>query len=61
MNEQGAIAKSGCAMSMARCIYNNKSIVIDDTFVLWIKREGIDASIFSGIFCEDVWKKPKGL
>ena len=48
-------------MSMARCIYNNKSIVIDDTFVLWIKREGIDASIFSGIFCEDVWKKPKGL
>lgn len=63
MNEIGARAKSAVGMQM-RCmcaIDPRPTLVIDRPFLLWIERTGISIPLFTGVFAEDVWKKPKEL
>jgi hypothetical protein len=63
MNEIGAVAESAAACTCKmRCIVREDPMVyIDRPFVLWIERKGVSIPLFTGIFCEDVWKKPKAL
>jgi hypothetical protein len=64
MNEIGARAESAVAMGF-RCMCLDKErekvVLIDKPFLLWIRRDGIDLPLFSGIFAEDVWKAPADL
>jgi hypothetical protein len=62
MNEVGARVESAAAMTMRRKITNVKEpLVIDQPFLLWIVRDGIDMPLFGGVFAEDVWEDPKTL
>jgi len=61
MNEIGAKAESAVAMSF-RCMAGISDWVhINQPFILWIERPGVPIPVFSGVFCEDVWKKPIAL
>ena len=63
MNLDGARVESAAAMSF-RCLSRGAStppLVIDQPFLLWIEREGLNVPIFGGVFAEDVWENPGGL
>lgn len=63
MNEKGAHAKSAVAMTLrCKCAAPaDRWIRIDKPFILWIERPGIQIPLFTGVFAEDVWKKPETL
>ena len=63
MNEIGARARSAVGMQMrCMCAINQRpTLLIDRPFLLWIERTGINIPLFTGVFAEDVWKRPKGL
>lgn len=63
MNHKGARVQSAVAMSF-RCMSlapKPEWINIDRPFVIWIERPEFPMPLFAGVFCEDVWKKPKEL
>jgi hypothetical protein len=62
MNEKGARAKSAVAMTIrSRCMAPMDNWVrIDKPFILWIERPGVSIPLFTGVFAENVWKKPAG-
>jgi len=63
MNERGARAKSGVGMNLTKGASPRpkQTFIIDKPFALWITRKGIRFPLFSGIFAEDVWKRPESL
>jgi len=64
MNEKGARAESAVAMTLRLCCcapQNRSPVIINDTFVLWIERPGVEFPVFAGVFAEDVWNKPANL
>src|SRR3989344_1990290 len=65
MNEVGARAKTATALLVARSIAVDPTIrhvVVDDDFLLWIERPGVNnIPIFVGYFEKDSWKDPKNL
>lgn len=65
MNEIGARAKTATALGMIRATAFDDSIrhvVVDDDFLLWIERPGVNnIPIFVGYFEKDSWKDPKSL
>jgi hypothetical protein len=63
MNEKGARVESAMAMTF-RCRGASAEptpLLIDQPFLLWIVREGVDMPLFGGVFAEDVWADPKTL
>ena len=64
MNEKGAHANSAVSMTLyTKCCVGSPDawIRIDKPFILWIERPKISTPLFTGVFAEDVWKKPAKL
>lgn len=63
MNERGARAESAVAMGMKRLgvASMRKPYIVDQPFLCWIERQGLELPIFSGVFAEDVWRNPGSL
>lgn len=60
MNEEGAktesvAATTNCLGAVAR------PHIIDQPFLLWIQRDGMQFPIFAALLCEDVWREPASL
>lgn len=62
MNEIGARVQSAVAMTF-RCasLAAETWITIDRPFILWIERWDLAMPVFAGVFCEDVWGKPRNI
>lgn len=61
MNEVGAKVESAAAMHMLRMVAihdpSEKHLVIDQPFLLWIRRQGFERPLFIGWFAPDNWKQ----
>jgi len=62
MNEKGAHAKSFQGFQGFQGSASvDRWVQIDKPFILWIERPTIQIPLFTGVFAEDVWKKPDTL
>ncbi|MFA6537372.1 MAG: hypothetical protein WCT18_03140 [Patescibacteria group bacterium] len=61
MNENGATVESGVAISARRghSFDEKRPLIIDEPFVVVIRRPGIELPIFVGYLDDDCWKTPK--
>lgn len=59
MNHKGAEAKSAVVMMMRKCVcLLKKSYQVENEFLLWIQREGVEDPIFVGFFDKNYWGEP---
>jgi hypothetical protein len=64
MKQHGARAQSAVAVRVSRSFHRPEPKpvhVIDQLFLVWIRRPGIDLPLFYGHITEEHWKKPRDL
>jgi hypothetical protein len=63
MNEVGARVKSAAALALdgAMQTTEEKNLVIDEPFYIWIERDGVTAPVFAAYVTPENWKNPQNL
>lgn len=61
MNHLGARAESAAAFSVKRCMSRASRLVIDQPFMVWFTRDGLDLPYFAAFVTPDDWKNPGDL